>query len=65
MILENSFGKEMMMAKMCIRDRLIEDNGEALAERIRMLEHAKQSIVLSTFDFHSDISCLLYTSICV
>ena len=35
---------------------LIEDNGEALAERIRMLEHAKQSIVLSTFDFHSDIS---------
>lgn len=35
---------------------LIEDNGEALAERIRMLEHAKHSIVLSTFDFHSDIS---------
>ncbi len=44
---ENSAGDRVM---------LIEDNGEALAERIRMLEHAKQSIVLSTFDFHSDIS---------
>ena len=44
---ENSAGDRVM---------LVEDNGEALAERIRMLEHAKQSIVLSTFDFHSDIS---------
>lgn len=38
----------------CDRAAIIEDNGEALEERIRMIEHARDSIVLSTFDFHSD-----------
>ncbi len=40
----------------CDRAAIIEDNTEALAERIRMIEHAKESIILSTFDFHSDYS---------
>jgi len=35
---------------------IIEDNGEALTERIRMIEQAKETITLSTFDFCSDTS---------
>jgi len=35
---------------------VLEDNGEALTERIRMIEQAKTNIILSTFDFRSDIS---------
>lgn len=46
------FGEE----KCSDRVAIIEDNGEALAERIRMISHARESIVLSTFDFHSDHS---------
>ncbi|WP_426348496.1 phospholipase D-like domain-containing protein [Alloiococcus sp. CFN-8] len=38
------------------RATIIEDNGEALAERIRGIEHAKKSIILSTFDIRSDSS---------
>lgn len=40
----------------CDRAAVIEDNGEALGERIRMIEHAEKSIILSTFDFHADVS---------
>lgn len=40
----------------CDRAALIEDNGEALAERIRIIENAKERIVLSTFDFRADTS---------
>lgn len=40
----------------CDRAMIIEDNGEALAERIRMTEYAKKSIIISTFDFRSDTS---------
>ena len=38
----------------CDRAAIIEDNGEALQERIRMIEHARDSIILSTVDFHPD-----------
>lgn len=38
----------------CDRATIVEDNGEALIERIRMIENAKESIILSTFDFRSD-----------
>lgn len=40
----------------CDRAAIIEDNGEALTERLRMIENAKESIILSTFDFRSDTS---------
>ena len=40
----------------CDRAALLEDNEEALAERIRMIANAEERIVLSTFDFRSDIS---------
>lgn len=55
---KKEFANKVFMSENSVGDRvmLIEDNGEALAERIRMIEHAKQSIVLSTFDFHSDVS---------
>lgn len=36
------------------RATIIEDNGEALEERIRMIANAKERIILCTFDFHSD-----------
>ena len=35
---------------------IIEDNAQALLERIRLIEGAKERIILSTFDFHSDDS---------
>lgn len=38
----------------CDRAAVIEDNGIALQERIRMIEHAKHSLILSTFDFRAD-----------
>lgn len=38
------------------RARIVADNQEALAARIRMIEEAKESIVLSSFEMHSDIS---------
>ena len=40
----------------CDRAALLEDNEEALAERIRMIANAGERIVLSTFDFRSDTS---------
>lgn len=40
----------------CDRAAVIEDNGEALAERLCMIDHAKHRIILSTFDFRSDTS---------
>ncbi len=36
------------------RATIIEDNKEALIERLRAIEHAKKSIVMSTFDFRND-----------
>lgn len=33
---------------------VVEDNGEALAERIRLIEQAEEKIILSTFDFRAD-----------
>lgn len=38
------------------RAYIIEDNGEALEERIRMIAQAKDRIIMSTFDFRSDES---------
>ena len=38
------------------RAYIIEDNGEALEERIRLISQAKENIVLSTFEFRSDES---------
>lgn len=38
----------------CDRAMILERNGEALTERIRLIEHAKENIVLSTFDIRSD-----------
>lgn len=38
------------------RARVIEDNGEALEERIRLINNAKDEIILSTFDFRADES---------
>lgn len=38
------------------RARIIEDNKEALFERLRMIEKAKERVVLSTFEFRSDES---------
>lgn len=35
---------------------VIEDNAQALLERVRLIEGAKERIILSTFDFHSDES---------
>lgn len=35
---------------------VIEDNEKALVERIRLIENAKEEIILSTFAFHSDES---------
>lgn len=36
------------------RAAIVESNGNALRERIRMIEHAKERIILCTFDFRSD-----------
>ncbi len=38
------------------RAHVISDNGEALAERIRLISQAKEEIILSTFDFNADNS---------
>ncbi len=38
------------------RAHVISDNGEALAERIRLISQAKEEIILSTFDFDADNS---------
>lgn len=35
---------------------ILEDNSEALIERVRMIRGAKERIILSTFDFRPDIS---------
>lgn len=35
---------------------IIEDNGEALEERIRLISQAKERIILSTFEMRSDVS---------
>lgn len=40
----------------CDRAYIIEDNSEALAERIRMIEQAEERIILSTFEFRADES---------
>lgn len=36
------------------RARIIEDNKEALDTRLQMIRHAKERIILSTFDFRTD-----------
>lgn len=36
--------------------KIISDNGEALAERIRLISQAEERIVLSSFEMHSDTS---------
>lgn len=38
------------------RAMVIENNGDALKERIRLIANAKESIVLSTYEFRSDES---------
>lgn len=38
------------------RAKIIEDNGEALLERVKMISNAKEEIILSTFDFRADDS---------
>ncbi|MDO4306119.1 MAG: phospholipase D-like domain-containing protein [Eubacteriales bacterium] len=38
----------------CDRAAVIEKNGDALAERIRLIGQAEESVILSTFDFRSD-----------
>ncbi len=40
----------------CDRAAIIEENGHALEERIRLINQAKESLIMSTFDFDSDIS---------
>lgn len=40
----------------CDRAYVIEDNSEALAERVRMIEQAEKRIILSTFEFRADES---------
>lgn len=40
----------------CDRAYIIEDNEEALQERLRMIEHAKDRVILSTFEFRADES---------
>lgn len=38
----------------CDRAAVIEKNGDALAERVRLIEQAENRLILSTFDFRSD-----------
>ena len=38
----------------CDRAAIIDDNGEALAQRIMLIENAKEEIIMSTFSFKSD-----------
>lgn len=55
--------KEQFSAEKCYSDtvssdraRIIEDNEDALNLRLRMFNNAKEKIVISTYDFHSDRS---------
>ena len=36
------------------RAMIIEENGDALTERLRFIDNATESIILSTFEFHDD-----------
>lgn len=38
----------------CDRAAIIDDNGEALAQRIMLIENAREEIIMSTFSFKSD-----------
>lgn len=38
----------------CDRAAIVEENADALAERIRLIEYAREQIVMSTFSFQSD-----------
>lgn len=38
------------------RAAILSDNGDALTERLRLISHAKERVVLSTFDFMADNS---------
>lgn len=38
------------------RARVISQNGEALAERVRLISQAREEVILSTFEFDADIS---------
>lgn len=38
----------------CDRAAVIEDNGDALSERVRLISQAEKRVILSTFDFRSD-----------
>lgn len=38
------------------RATILEHNDDALKERIRAIEHAKEHIIMSTFDFRNDVS---------
>ena len=38
----------------CDRATIIDDNGEALAQRIMLIENAEEEIIMSTFSFKSD-----------
>ena len=53
---KNSFDPEFYYGEGTGPDRaaLIEDNGEALRLRLQMIAHAKERVILSTFDFRSD-----------
>lgn len=41
-------------AAFCDRAAILEQNGEALAERVRLIDQAEERVILSTFDFRSD-----------
>ena len=53
---EAAFRPEQVYHDGCSGQRVdvIADNGEALAERIRLISHAKERVILSSFDFRSD-----------
>lgn len=53
---QKQFDVESFYADETSGDRavIVESNGNALRERIRMIEHAKERIILCTFDFRSD-----------
>lgn len=54
----NSFNPDQFYSEQvsCDRALVIEDNTEALVERLRMIERADERIILSTFDFRADDS---------
>ena len=55
---KNSFNPSYIYSEQvsCDRACIIEDNTEALLERLRMIERADERIILSTFEFKSDKS---------